>query len=138
MSAWRGPRSPTAPAPVRNSPDCSRWHTRWPGRAAAEADAVLGQIDPAGLSEDQLMAWALPQAANQFWMLSEPERATAFLRATRRRVSTPAAQSTLDALAATFAMNAGAPQRALGLAQEVLASPRPTTPRSAGPGRRRR
>ncbi|WP_273734923.1 ATP-binding protein [Mycolicibacterium septicum] len=94
----------------------------WQGRGR-EADAVLGQIDPAGLPEDQLMAWALPQAANQFWMLSEPERATAFLRATRRRVSTPAAQTTLDALAATFAMNAGAPQRALGLAQEVLASP---------------
>jgi tetratricopeptide (TPR) repeat protein len=94
----------------------------WQGRGR-EADAVLGQIDPAGLPEDQLMAWALPQAANQFWMLSEPERATAFLRATRRRVSTPAAQTTLDALAATFAMNAGAPQRALGLAEEVLASP---------------
>ncbi|CRZ18178.1 AAA family ATPase [Mycolicibacterium neworleansense] len=94
----------------------------WQGRGR-EADAVLGQIDPAGLSEDQLMAWALPQAANQFWMLSEPERATAFLRATRRRVSTSTAQTTLDALAATFAMNAGAPQRALGLALEVLASP---------------
>lgn len=94
----------------------------WQGRGR-EADAVLGQIDPAGLSEDQLMAWALPQAANQFWMLSEPERATAFLRATRQRVSTPTAQTTLDALAATFAMNAGAPQRALGLALEVLASP---------------
>lgn len=94
----------------------------WQGRGR-EADAVLGQIDPAGLSADQLMAWALPQAANQFWMLSEPERATAFLRATRRRVSTPTAQTTLDALAATFAMNAGAPQRALGLALEVLASP---------------
>lgn len=94
----------------------------WQGRGR-EADAVLGQIDPAGLPEDQLMAWALPQAANQFWMLSEPERATAFLTATRRRVSTPRAQTTLDALAATFAMNAGAPQRALGLALEVLASP---------------
>lgn len=94
----------------------------WQGRGR-EADAVLGQIDPAGLSEDQLMAWALPQAANQFWMLSEPERATAFLKATRRRVSTPRAQTTLDALAATFAMNAGAPQRALGLALEVLTSP---------------
>lgn len=94
----------------------------WQGRGR-EADAVLGQIDPADLSEEQLMAWALPQAANQFWMLSEPERATAFLRATRRRVTTPAAQTTLDALAATFAMNAGAPQRALGLALEVLASP---------------
>ncbi|OMB79003.1 ATP-binding protein [Mycolicibacterium conceptionense] len=94
----------------------------WQGRGR-EADAVLGQIDPAGLSEHQLMAWALPQAANQFWMLSEPERATAFLRSTRRQVSTPQAQSTLDALAATFAMNAGTPQRALGLALEVLDSP---------------
>ncbi|NOP97365.1 AAA family ATPase [Mycolicibacterium fortuitum] len=94
----------------------------WQGRGR-EADTVLGQIDPAGLTEDQLMAWTLPQAANQFWMLSEPERATAFLKATRQRVSTPRAQTTLDALAATFAMNAGAPQRALGLALEVLASP---------------
>ncbi len=94
----------------------------WQGRGR-EADTVLAQVDSTTLAEDQLMAWALPQAANQFWMLSEPERATAFLRATRRRVSTPTAQTTLDALAATFAMNAGAPQRALGLAQEVLASP---------------
>jgi hypothetical protein len=94
----------------------------WQGRGR-EADAVLGQIDSTGLADDQLMAWALPRAANQFWMLSEPERATAFLRAIRRRVSTPTAQTTLDALAATFAMNAGAPQRALGLAQEVLPSP---------------
>ncbi|OBG88590.1 AAA family ATPase [Mycobacterium sp. E802] len=94
----------------------------WQGRGR-EADAVLGQIDPTGLDDDQLMAWSLPQAANQFWMLSEPERATAFLRATRRRVTTPSAQITIDALAATFAMNAGAPQRALGLAQEVLDSP---------------
>ena len=69
------------------------------------------------------MAWALPRAANQFWMLSEPERATAFLRTTRGRVSTPAAQTTLDALAATFTMNAGSPSRAKQIADEVLASP---------------
>ena len=69
------------------------------------------------------MAWALPRAANQFWMLSEPERATAFLQATRNRVSSPAAQTTLDALSATFAMNAGNPSRAMQIADEVLASP---------------
>ena len=39
------------------------------------------------LSEAELMAWALPRAANQFWMLSEPERATAFLQTTRNRVT---------------------------------------------------
>ena len=94
----------------------------WQGRGR-EADTVLGQVELAGLTDDQLMAWALPQAANQFWMLSEPERATAFLRTTRRRVSTPAAQITLDALAATFAMNAGTPQRARELAGDVLSSP---------------
>ena len=69
------------------------------------------------------MAWALPRAANQFWMLCEPERATAFLRTTRDRVSTPVAQTTLDALSATFAMNAGSPSRAKQIADEVLASP---------------
>ena len=69
------------------------------------------------------MAWALPRAANQFWMLSEPERATAFLRTMRNRVSSPAAQTTLDALSATFAMNAGSPSRAMQIADEVLASP---------------
>ncbi len=51
----------------------------WQGRGR-EADAVLAEIDPAALTEDELMAWALPTAANQFWMLSEPERATAFLQ----------------------------------------------------------
>jgi predicted kinase len=94
----------------------------WQGRGR-EADAVLAEIDPAGLSEDELMAWALPTAANQFWMLSEPERATAFLRATRGRVSSPAARVTLDALSATFTMNAGNLARASELTEEVLSSP---------------
>jgi hypothetical protein len=94
----------------------------WQGRGR-EADTVLADVDPSTLSETELMAWALPRAANQFWMLSEPERATAFLRTTRGRVSTPAAQITLDALSATFAMNAGSPSRAKQIADEVLASP---------------
>ena len=59
---------------------------------------------PGPLSEAEVMAWALPRAANQFWMLSEPERATAFLQTTRNRVTTPAARATLDALSATFTM----------------------------------
>ena len=94
----------------------------WQGRGR-DADSVLGQVDPSTLSETELMAWTLPVAANQFWMLSEPERATAFLKATRNKVSSPAAQTTLDALSATFAMNAGGPARALQIANEVLASP---------------
>ncbi|OBB47670.1 AAA family ATPase [Mycobacterium sp. 852002-51961_SCH5331710] len=94
----------------------------WQGRGR-DADAVLADVDSAALSETELMAWALPRAANQFWMLSEPERATAFLRATRNRVSTPMAQTTLDALSATFAMNAGNVSRAMDIATEVLASP---------------
>jgi hypothetical protein len=94
----------------------------WDGRGL-EADAVLDAVDPSGLSETDLMAWALPRAANQFWMLSEPTRAIAFLQTVRSRVAAPAAQCTLDALAATFAMNAGTPLRALRLADEVLASP---------------
>jgi hypothetical protein len=56
-------------------------------------------------------------------MLSEPERATAFLRATRNRVTTATARTTLDALSATFAMNAGSPNRAKQIADEVLSSP---------------
>jgi hypothetical protein len=94
----------------------------WQGRGR-EADEVLAAVDPDGLSDTELMAWALPRAANQFWMLSEPERATAFLQTTRNRVTTPAAQTTVDALSATFAMNAGRPGRALEIAEEVLASP---------------
>jgi tetratricopeptide (TPR) repeat protein len=94
----------------------------WQG-LGRDADAVLAEVDPAGLSETELMAWALPRAANQFWMLSEPERATAFLRATRNRVSSPVAQTTLDALSATFAMNAGNISHAKEIADEVLASP---------------
>jgi hypothetical protein len=94
----------------------------WQGRGR-DADEVLAGVDPASLSDTDLMAWALPRAANQFWMLSEPERATAFLRATRNRVSSPVAQTTLDALSAMFAMNAGNVGRALEIADEVLASP---------------
>jgi hypothetical protein len=94
----------------------------WQGRGR-DADSVLAQVDPSTLSETELMAWALPLAANQFWMLSEPERATAFLQATRNKVSSPAARTTLDALSATFAMNAGGPGRALQIADDVLSSP---------------
>lgn len=94
----------------------------WQGRGR-DADDVLAEVDEAALSEPELMAWALPRAANQFWMLSEPERATAFLLAVRNRVSSPEAQTTLDALSATFSMNAGGTDRARQIADEVLASP---------------
>jgi tetratricopeptide (TPR) repeat protein len=114
-------------AAVRRSPELSvrltlAYALAWQG-LGRDADAVLADVDPARLSETELMAWALPRAANQFWMLSEPERATAFLQTIRNRVSTPAAQTTLDALSATFAMNAGSPSRAKQIADEVLASP---------------
>lgn len=92
----------------------------WQGRGR-DADAVLAAVDPAGLSEPELMAWALPRAANQFFMLGEPERATAFLAATRGRVTGPAPRITLDALGATFAMNAGNIGRAAEAAAAVLA-----------------
>ena len=75
------------------------------------------------------MAWALPRAANQFWMLSEPERATIFLRNIRGRVSAASSHSTLDALSATFAMNAGNVPPGCRVAATVLAAP---TPRHGG------
>ncbi|GAA2537152.1 hypothetical protein GCM10010409_09400 [Mycolicibacterium diernhoferi] len=91
----------------------------WQGRGR-DADAVLAEVDPGTLAEADLVAWALPRAANQFWMLDEPERATAFLRATRARLQSA---TTVDALLSTFAMNAGSPQRALDLAEAVLRTP---------------
>ncbi|PIB78870.1 AAA family ATPase [Mycobacterium celatum] len=94
----------------------------WQGRGR-EAGEVLAAVDPDTLTDAELMAWALPRAANQFWMLDEPERATAFLHTTRNRISSPTARATLDALAATFAMNAGTPLSALRITGEVLASP---------------
>jgi len=94
----------------------------WQGRGR-DADAVLAAVDPAGLSEPELMSWALPRAANQFFMLGEPERATAFLAATRGRVTGLAPRITLDALGATFAMNAGNIGRAVEAATAVLADP---------------
>lgn len=94
----------------------------WQGRGR-DADAVLSEVDPAGLTEAELMAWALPRAANQFFMLGEPERATAFLATTRGRVASPAPRITLDALGATFAMNAGNIGRASEAAAAVLGDP---------------
>ncbi|MEE6175775.1 AAA family ATPase [Mycobacterium sp. 050134] len=94
----------------------------WRGRGR-EADAVLAAVDADVLAETALMDWALLRAANQFWMLSEPERATAFLRAVRGRVTDAAARTTLDALSATFAMNAGNVAHAVRVGREVLASP---------------
>src|SRR6202012_3263547 len=55
--------------------------------------------------------------------LSEPERATAFLRTIRSRVSSAGDRTTLDALSATFAMNAGNVGHAVDIGREVLASP---------------
>ncbi len=94
----------------------------WQGRGR-EAGAVLAAVNPGELSDTELMAWAVPRAANQFWMLDEPERATAFLQTTRNRMSDPAARLTLEALSATFAMNAGNLQRATAIAAEVLSRP---------------
>lgn len=94
----------------------------WQGRGR-EADSVLAAVDADALSEAEVMAWALPRAANQFWMLSEPERATAFLQNIRKRISTTADRLTLDALSATFSMNAGNLARAVEIAAEVLADP---------------
>lgn len=94
----------------------------WQGRGR-DADAVLSAVDPAGLTEPELMAWALPRAANQFFMLGEPERAAAFLAATRGRVTGTTPRITLDALGATFAMNAGNIGRAAEAAAAVLADP---------------
>src|ERR1700758_2887300 len=56
----------------------------WQGRGR-EADEILAAVDPGSLSEADLMAWALPRAANQFWMLSEPTQAVAFLQTIRNR-----------------------------------------------------
>jgi energy-coupling factor transporter ATP-binding protein EcfA2 len=94
----------------------------WQGRGR-EADAVLGAVDHTALAEPALMDWTLLRVANQFWMLSEPERATAFLRTIRSRVTEAGPRATLDALSATFAMNAGNLGHAVKVAGEVLASP---------------
>lgn len=94
----------------------------WQGRGR-KADSVLADVDSTGLTEAALMDWALLRAANQFWMLSEPERATAFLRTVRNRVADAGTRTTLDALSATFAMNAGNVGHAVKVAGEVLASP---------------
>ncbi|BDB44406.1 ATPase AAA [Mycobacterium kiyosense] len=94
----------------------------WQGRGR-EAGQVFAAVDPAGLSEAELIAWAVPRAANQFWMLGEPEKAAAFLQTTRARVKDPAAQTVLDGLTATFAMNSGNLARAIALSTEVLSAP---------------
>ncbi|GLE52314.1 ATPase AAA, partial [Mycobacterium montefiorense] len=88
-----------------------------------EAEALLAAVDSAALSEAELMSWTLLRAANQFFMLSEPERATAFLQTIRNRVPDVGPRLTLDALSSTFAMNAGNIERAVEIAHAVLASP---------------
>jgi DNA-binding CsgD family transcriptional regulator/tetratricopeptide (TPR) repeat protein len=85
-------------------------------------DEVLAPVNPADLSEWELTSWTLPRAANQFWMLNEPESAIEFLHAMRARITDRAALETIDALVATFAMNAGDPRRAVDIAASVLAS----------------
>ena len=126
---WATSRWPSGwPARRCSAPVSWRRGCRWPRRVAfqgrgREADAVLAEADPAALSEPELIAWTLLRAANQFFMLGEPERATAFLRTIRNRVTDAGPRVTLDALSATFAMNAGNVGRAVEIAREVLASP---------------
>jgi tetratricopeptide (TPR) repeat protein len=88
-----------------------------------EAEALLAAVDEAALAEPELMAWTLLRAANQFFMLSEPERATAFLQTIRNRIPDAVSRITLEALSATFAMNAGNVGNAVEIAGKVLASP---------------
>jgi tetratricopeptide (TPR) repeat protein len=88
-----------------------------------EAEALLAAVDTAALAEPELMTWTLLRAANQFFMLSEPERATAFLQTIRNRIPDAGPRITLDALSATFAMNAGNVGHAVKIARKVLASP---------------
>ncbi len=85
-----------------------------------EADAVLADMDTASMSEEQIMAWAMPRAANQFWMLNQPERAVIFLHNVRRQLGEKSSHLTLDALSGTFAMNAGNIRKAVEIADEVL------------------
>jgi len=86
-----------------------------------EADAVLADVDTANMSEEQTMAWAMPRAANQFWMLSEPERAVIFLQNVRRQLGEMSSSHlTLDALSGTFAMNSGNIRKAVEIADDVL------------------
>jgi DNA-binding NarL/FixJ family response regulator len=94
----------------------------WLGRGR-ETDEVLAPVDPAQLSEWELTSWTLPKAANQFWMLDEPEQAMFFLTEMRTRVTDPGAVSMIDALAATFAMNAGDPRQAVQVTTSILAWP---------------
>jgi DNA-binding NarL/FixJ family response regulator len=94
----------------------------WQGRGR-DADDALNPVDPDTLAEWDLTAWTLPKAANRFWMLSETPEAVAYLADMRTRVSEPAAYHTLDALAATFAMNCGEPERAVAVASAVLEAP---------------
>ena len=88
-----------------------------------DAEELLAAVDASALAEPELMSWTLLRAANQFFMLSEPERATAFLRTIRNRIPDAGPRVTLDALSATFAMNAGNVGHAVDTAREVLASP---------------
>jgi tetratricopeptide (TPR) repeat protein len=88
-----------------------------------EAEALLAAVETAVLAEPELMTWTLLRAANQFFMLSEPERATAFLQTVRNRIPDAGPRITLDALSATFAMNAGNVGHAVEIARKVLASP---------------
>lgn len=94
----------------------------WQGRGA-EADEVLTAVDPSTLSTDDLVAWALPKTANQFWMRGDSAAARTVLAEVRARVGEHAAAGALDALAATFALNAGELTDARATAGDILARP---------------
>ncbi|MCV7193754.1 helix-turn-helix transcriptional regulator [Mycolicibacterium brumae] len=93
----------------------------WQGRGA-EADAVLSVVDVDTLSESDLVVWALPKTANQFWMRGESEKARELLADVRGKVTDPAGRDVLDALSATFALNAGEIEKSLRIAEGVLDS----------------
>ncbi len=58
----------------------------WQGRGD-EADEVLSAVDERTLPEGDLVAWALPKTANQFWMRGDSARARELLAEIRDRVT---------------------------------------------------
>ena len=84
---------------------------------------MLTAVDPGTLSTDDLVAWALPKTANQFWMRGDSAAARTVLAEVRARVGEHAAAGALDALAATFALNAGELTEARATAGDILARP---------------
>ncbi|ACU72516.1 transcriptional regulator, LuxR family [Catenulispora acidiphila DSM 44928] len=99
----------------------------WLDRGTASETALAADVHRA-VTEDQITAMAFTRAANLNWVAVQPDDADRVLEEGRQKLHTPQARAVLDAFGSAFTAHRGHADKALAMADAVLAVPdRPST-----------